>query len=296
MSKNILIVESPFQVICAVEAIKYYELGDDFQLVTRLTGTSADRQLISTVKFYNIDEARVHYIRVSLKKGFLDAIKITYWLVFFSFKKIDTIFVGNYDSKFINFILRGVNEHKKILLDDGIKTLTWVANKKYIDYVWFSCFNIEGHGLLKVDKNGFKYLKGLVEERCDSEFDFFIGSPIVEVGLLNLSVYISVIKSVIKNNGCRRLIYIAHRRESEEKIEELRPFIDVLCLDYPIELFCAKNSKPKKFYSLYSTALITLKLLYDVKCIAIRPNELYFDSVDAVYKQLALYVDVDKPS
>ncbi len=79
MKKNILIVESPLQLLNAFEAVKFFNLNE-YEYLIRLSGEKVnDKQIINLIKILNLDKYKVLKIR-SKNKSFCDFFK-TFFIV-----------------------------------------------------------------------------------------------------------------------------------------------------------------------------------------------------------------------
>src|SRR5690606_6060660 len=108
--------------------------------------------------------------------------------------------------------------------------------------------------------NEMKSMHGDIKKIDDNIY--WIGSPIVEDGIVSDEYYFSSLKCYCKTIGLNcKIIYIPHRRESVDKINRIKNEIGITInyIDCPIELFFLnEDSYPKIVISFFSTALFTL--------------------------------------
>ena len=124
--KQLFIIESPLQLLNAYEALKTFP-ADEQIIIVRYSGVLInDEQIKQTlIKLELFKLAKIKYVLINVvKRTNVDFIKMLCLKLFyfFSTRFYKTIFIGNYESKFIRFIIP-FNKNKIILLDDGNLTL-----------------------------------------------------------------------------------------------------------------------------------------------------------------------------
>lgn len=69
---------------------------------------------------------------------------------------------------------------------------------------------------------------------------FIIGTPLYEAGVTSvddIDLTLRMINDLKSNQMGAELVYIPHRREREEKIDEIRKSVEVRRLDFPFEVY-----------------------------------------------------------
>lgn len=283
LKKNLLVVESPLQLLNAYEAINYFEL-DNYKLVIRLSSSEKNNQQIARlVTILDFDKNAVEYVSINeFNRTFLDLIKLAWYRIRFipSAWSINRVFIGNYSSGFLSLIRAQFIKRKIILLDDGSSTIEiqkGFSSAFYYDI--FSMYEIEPYNGQNVYLNSYSRTKASPKENLilDSESVLFLGSGLAEINIVSTSEYIQLMSKVekiyAKNN--KRVLYIPHRSEEREKLEIIEGFsnFSILNIDYPVELFGVFNARmPSVVSSFYSTALLTMRDIY-----AIEPHAFIFD-------------------
>ena len=140
--KTFLFVESPLQLLNAYEAIHAFHLKH-YKIIIRLSdNTENDKQIKFLVQYLDLKHIKFLTIKAE-KKGVNDYIKLFICKYIFHFRKIDKVFIGNFDSGFFRLILQQIPKEKVILLDDGSKTLAiqnQFTNNTF--YHFFTLYNI----------------------------------------------------------------------------------------------------------------------------------------------------------
>ncbi|WP_168416799.1 polysialyltransferase family glycosyltransferase [Acinetobacter indicus] len=284
---NIYIVESPLQIICAYESI--LQNKTDYCLYIRLTGRGRnDEQTILCAKYFDI---RYKIFKFYPNKKFLHFfINMLFWFELL-LKPTNNLYLGSLFSNTLK-ILRKINKSKKVIyLDDGAATLrAYELMKKKImpKENLFTFFNTSGDHSLNVEVHNFTEIrKTLVNQETD--FDYFIGQPYQHMLGFERADYISCLMGVAsKYTQSKPLIYIPHRMEDTQYIEKFKN-LKILKLDLPIELYFLKNNKgyPKKIYSCYSSALVTLHLFYPkTEVFAIHHDKSMHSELTTVYNYM----------
>ena len=264
MSK-LYLIESPFQFLSALEA--KYKFGEGKFLIRYSGKKENDRQLKNMIQFFDIKN--LQEIKINVDKKIYDFIKLFYFR-FKSFKE-NKFFVGNLESGFFNLLLKKVNKNNIILMDDGAKTI-YIQNffNEHYFYHLFTMFNLKPLRKQFVYINNFEYLKSQLKDLNYSNEVIFVGSKLSELNIVSEREYLDVL--LILLNKYKNLVYIPHREESLEKLKKISNMgIKIEKTDLPIELIGIKKV-PKKVISFYSTALISLKRIYEIESNFIKLN------------------------
>lgn len=275
MKTNLILVESPLQLLNAYEAIHFFDLKE-YQILLRFSGIEKNdfqmSQLIKTLGF-NLDCVECISINES-KKTPLDLIKLALYRVkyVFSAKKVERIFIGNFSSGFFSLIRSQFSRNQMVLLDDGSRTIE--IQKAFSDnsnFDLFTMYDIEPYKNQKIYLNTFANLKIRSKQnlQVDDGTILFLGSGLSEINIITSSEYIKLITeiSIYYQTQNKNILYIPHRSEDAEKVSVIAQLanVEVLYVTYPIELYGIFEQKiPATIASFYSTALLTMKNIYNL--------------------------------
>ncbi|VAW63381.1 hypothetical protein MNBD_GAMMA11-1570 [hydrothermal vent metagenome] len=237
------------------------------------------------------------------------------------------IFVGytryTYMSHFVNI----TNHDELVFLDDGNGTINYaerrrvganavsgISMKKKVKLYakrlfqrvqdqekesacFFTAYDISPGDKDKVIKNNFLYLKSKVSEAPSINEVYFIGSPLSEVGIVSSDYYVDHLNRIKKYFKNKKIVYIAHRRDSEKKLQIIKDKlgISVVFFDYPIEYQLAfVGPRPLILASFFSAALDSCRLIFGEKINLVSfkidaVNSLQRESINDLYKGYELF-------
>jgi len=304
--KSIFLIEAPFQLLSAYEAISAYNIIE-YKIYIRLSSRkSNDFQLKRLVAMLFGNTENIEYFHIkSRSRSLLDLFKIfCIGLYFFLYsKKYKYVFVGNFDSKVLKLIVKVVNIQKIILLDDGIKNI--LLQSSFTDSCNYNMFtmlsSLEPYNSQVIIYNYFNnFKKKIYNIKIENINDLlFIGADLSESGIMEEGDYIKYIDKISKINS-GKLIYIPHRSEYKCKLDKISKLTNVKVekLDYPVEFYIYyKKIRPYKILSFYSAALISLKYLYEnIEIVALKfdyRNVENSKDIDLVYLYLSKHIKVD---
>lgn len=276
----IFIINSPFQAICALEAVSYFHINKPVFFV--LNDPDSKRRVLQLVE----NRGEILYFDHD-NKGTVSLIKRT-----IGYKiKSKTIFIGDYFSysQFAIGVLCASLEAKIYYLDDGGSTLTIfppVSRKRYstnknkivfrlflafasikrVSYYFYSIFNLPNLNNRKcLIKNNFTGLKNKMLEATHNGI-YIIGtnSSVLKIqgGYDNLLK--KSIEYLNKTYPNEPVFYCPHRRD-KNNYSELLSLYDVRVFNTEISVevdFYNKNIIPVAVVGYGSTALLTLKMMY----------------------------------
>jgi len=282
--KAIFFIESPLQLLNAYEAKSFFEVQEYIYYI-RFSGlVNNDKQLLNLIKVLdlkNIERITINTTSRSIK----DYITLLYYKYIYKVpSSFDKVFIGNFDSGFFNLIIKKINKSKIILLDDGAKSIDIQKNFSEENYYnLFTMYNLKIFSQQKVFKNSYNQLqKNLKNITRNKNKILFLGLKLSEIGIVTEEYYLQQIQKIVNNYGEKELIYISHRGENRNKIDKIIAIqnIKVLELDYPVELYGLYNEEiPYKVASFYSTALYTMKNIYNIEA-----ESFMFDFSHSKYK------------
>lgn len=305
--KQLLIIESPLQLLNAYEAIFHFGISEGILLVRYSGFDKNDGQIDDIIRQLNFPEfIAIHRISIQISnRNIWDYAKVIIQKIKFSsvFQKFDAIYVGNYDSPFIKLIIG--NNKNLILLDDGSKTIGTQENfSDSFHFDWFTFFDLNPYKGQKIYKNTFGRLQEITttSKSKNENIIIFIGSNLSEDKIISEAYYLELIQKISKRYSNQHIIYIPHRSEYESKLNTISLIgnIEIKQLDFPIELLPLYNqSIPTQIISFYSTALFTLGKIYGVPSTAFKFNyheSQYKGAIDDVYIYFEKYMTVIEES
>ena len=313
---NLYIIESPFQLLCAIEARSYFKLENEksFLLVKLTKNKKSNVQLKKIANKFSFN--KVIFLPQIIALTFSDMFMLFiffYWKLFN--KKFNYLFLGEIKNMVVRSAVNNLNHKNYFFLDDGISTfaiqnelmnnvdinklsndniiigkliffiskLLLLKVKQDIRINWFSCFSLDKLSNQIIIKHQFNFLKSIKSSLiCNKNIFHFIGSPISEDGKLSLQDELFHIKKVA--NYCFHkgfsVEYCVHRRESEIKLNLISSInnIQLRLPTYPLEIdFLLKGISIFEIGSFFSTTLISLPLIYDIKyCMMFEINDTFF--------------------
>ncbi|MEH6822372.1 MAG: hypothetical protein V7629_00480 [Motiliproteus sp.] len=243
--------------------------------------------------------------------------------------------LGDLGNPLMRHFANSIHADLMLLLDDGVATLKYArqrqdssANLKplrrakritlYLKrallglkdkplgaVTFFSVYDIKVAAADRYVRNSFAALR---QQACAVEQDdrvYFLGSPLVEADILSDEECFSQLKAVDDAvAGAKEILYIAHRRESPERVQRLCASLgwESQLFDYPIEYQLAiVGPKPAVLASFVSSALPNCRLIFGetLQICAYRLSPEYFSKqssevgsrIDAVYKEYEQLAD-----
>jgi len=288
---------------------------NDVSFLSRTLGSSQDRTLCDKMlnfKLFNKSFFNVRRLN-----------KITKYL-----GEVKYIFIGHERYIYMRHFANVMNHQEVVLLDDGAATLLIAKDRKeavdpefgiglkkkiklygkrYLQgvkgksldrYCFFTIYDIFTKSSDRVVKNEFKHLRDNLGSVPVTNEVYFLGAPISEVGIISQDSYFQHMEKIKKYFGDEVVKYIAHRRESPEKLEKIRNNLnfEVILYDYPIEYQLAyAGLRPKIMASFFSSALDSCRIIFgeNLKIISFKldlegsPNKKQVELVYDSYKRFA---------
>lgn len=275
---NIFMVTSPLQLMNAIEAIEHFKTHKNILVILYMERKSLS-QIKKLIDF--IDWEMIKYIplpksnrdRLFFAKTVHDRLKEI------KKREVNSIFVGDYKSAHLNHVVNFFKTQKIYLLDDGLAQLNYhheMRNETYkvkirsmiykllfykldvIDYTFFTIFNIPNE---KVIKNNYDFFKKNIQSKEIKNSVYFIGQPLVELEIMSVENHKKELVKIINFYKAKDFIYVLHRRENEEHIQQLALELDFeyKVFDTLIELEMINALFiPSDFATFFSTAIVTL--------------------------------------
>ena len=305
---NIFIVQSPFQLLNAIEAREHLHKTDsDILVVSFSKNINGNNQINEVLKLYDWPKVIKQPMYFFTSERLLRMIYLIFFLK--SKKVISNLFIGDFKPDDLWLIANNLNLNKIYLLDDGGQTLNmpWMfKNIKNINKERDKRKDIIAHffGLKGCDRkmiglftmyqlpkppnmcdvviNNFKYTKSKNENAKENIDDiYFVGQSFISAGIIKPDEYYSYLNKIRLRYKNKNLFYLPHRKEDVFLLRQNCPNLEILKTKVPIELyFLLKKIKPLHIASFCSTALESLNLIYNI------------DNVDSFildYKLLSVY-------
>lgn len=297
---NVFLIESPLQLLNALEAKYYYKLPKEKCDLLVLNGESPNtiKQIMGMVEQQDWNIVK----KIGFGKGKLSwitrmlGVKAQYKC----YKSPDKVFIGDYRSDIMRDFVNTVVPNKTVLLDDGtvslrinnmlssekerhaffhnenmgglkriIKRLAFLGKlppQKHIeDLEFFTTYNIEHTLDYPVIKNNYTYLKTVSSDKQTKDEVWFLGSPLSEKGILEEKKYIEYLSKIVEYyKDFDRIVYIPHRAEDPALLQSYgeRGF-DIIQTNVSIEFYLMKQEEvPSVIASFYSSALGNLHNIF----------------------------------
>lgn len=285
----LIVVFSPLQFLNALEYLRNKKQGCEILVLTTDKTNIAQIRKIESEFMSKFPLLAFGFLNVEMQW----VIKLAYvkWMV--KIKNYETVVIGNFNNVIGYYLAVKFSKIKKevVLLDDGLATVKIYTDRnvhnikynksifggKFIDVYrnllglnssneipnleFYTSYDLEKKQKAVYDQVVIQDKEKISHKVIQEDLVWFIGSPVVEYGILPREKYDLVIRSMVeklKNNG-KKIHYILHRFE-DEKIEGLT----YKKFDKPLEvIFQELEVLPEFIISFYSSALINLASIYD---------------------------------
>ena len=308
----LILVEAPFQLMCAIEFMKERN-ENDYELVFIETNSKENTkhflQLIDLFQIGTSVENVVSFEIIPRRNNFLFIVSLFIKSLQTRRKKYAQIVIGDYRSSYVR-IIESRLEHDCVVLDDGISlldsykgiesrrkvlfsesygnrflaTLVKDVSKEYVLYTMLPKIFLERLSVenktLKILGNNFSFLRSMSSkyiEKSRTRDVMVIGGPLTELKIIGEDVFERCLLRLRDKYNDRNVIYIAHRRDSEEKLSWLENKLNIKVKNFSRSLeieLTGGRLQPGIFYTFSSAALFTVSLLS-------KSSECYFFKLDA---------------
>jgi hypothetical protein len=129
----------------------------------------------------------------------------------------------------------------------------------------FTIYDITPDERASVRRNEYLWLRAKLQRQSVSDNVYFIGSAVLEYGLMKPEIYYEHISQVCDMFGARKLVYVPHRREDPLSVDEIatKLRLPVVRFNAPIELALAWSDElPRELVGFVSTALDTCRVIF----------------------------------
>jgi len=281
---NLFIIGTPLQLLNAIEAVKHFHLENNILVLVHRSLKANKAQIDSIISLYKWKEViEIEYSKNSSILKYIDLVKRLkrdrYKYVFIP--KLEVV---------PKLVIANVKKEKVFLLDDGVMTISIYENNikkniinkynfKELRFLFFGLkikirdkinlftyFDLEPINGIEVVKNELTFLKKTYLEgaKKDDSCVYFLGHP--SSRYIDDETYYRSLENIIKKYN-KKIIYIPHRGENEKSKNILssmeNQLFSVLDISMPVELYFLENKiYPSKVIAYYSTALITLNMIF----------------------------------
>jgi hypothetical protein len=309
---NIFMIESPLQLINAIEAKHHFKIKKEqaVLLILQAENENTMKQIANMVS--KDDWADVQVIGSGTGKVTWVTRLLSLRKVIKKYNQADYIFIGDYRSDIMRDYVVSVQHKKVFLLDDGNVTIRMFEmisagrlpgdsgakfmlksalkkvltpkspkNNEITNIAFFTSFDLKSDKL-EIVKNKYEYFSSLKRNQQRKPVFFFLGAPLSEKNVMHSEDrYIEYLRDVKEYLNGTEMVYIPHRSESPEKLDKIKNElkISVTHINTCIEFELSKNTYlPEGLGSFYSSALGTchqiFKDLIDIKAFYLLPNDL----------------------
>lgn len=295
---KILIVESPLQVLNALEAIKFYKLSqDNFHFL--LLNTGSGKNLIQMTKVLERFGANFEkeVIDLSCNTNFISRwAKANTHGRAYSEKSFEHVFLGDVRSVAAKIILAHIKPKKIIIIDDGNDTkllIKWIQEgntindyrkiswkEKLILYLmgisidlespfeFFTMYPPETNKIqnLVFARNDYRFIKEVIShDNISTEEVLFIGNKFYQIGWTSESSYYQYLEKALyylrKTYSKCKVLYAPHRGEKLDEVKAIFNKFEVQIIEpsLPIELYLiTRKSLPFLVVGFFSSAFDTI--------------------------------------
>ena len=278
---SLFIIGTPFQALCAIEAMHEFNITD-YKILLGLINTPRNEQLFYLLEQYHLAYEIVSIDYIITKKDRLKAFIPR-------LNKYRNIFIGDVNNELYQFMAfrYGANRSHIIYLDDGAGTISFLIGERKMDKKFSYYYNLlsywrqikynktfftlywdidsPGHQLVP---NLFKYISSQ-STKNDDRRNIYIAGTVTNGFYVASNNYLFYVESILRelksSHPKQSIIYIPHGRDVYDGW-------DTLCARYNVEVVRPKVSielylmslqyQPKEIYGFTSSALFNLKKIF----------------------------------
>jgi hypothetical protein len=290
--RDLFFVSDPFHILSAVEAKAHFKTEESVLIVLLKNKPELDKIIKRAILLF--EWGKIIYVNPPKKYRFLFHLKfVKSFLKQYSsgFRYIFLKDIASSPVAHFQKVLAVNLKHQKIFsLDDGAATIIDYQTKEretsfFKKYRWmlfglkydlkqkysfFTVFKLKQKTHEIVSHNFFHFRKKIEESEFSKNPNnfYFIGSPLVNENIISEQTFKETLRNIIKNSKENsKYFYIPHRRCDDKSIEIVKEIgFEISKFNMPIELvFLEKKEMPVNIISYYSTALLSLKVIFDVE-------------------------------
>lgn len=143
--------------------------------------------------------------------------------------------------------------------------LQGVQHKEKENVCFFTIYDVSTNKNDRIIRHNFEHIKTNISAIERTAEVYFLGSPLTRLGIITEDEYVKHLQRVKDYFKDRNLVYISHRRETPEHLDEIGRAlgIKVIRLDYPVEYQLAIiGPRPEILASFISSALDSCGLIF----------------------------------
>lgn len=289
--RALFVIESPFQLFCAFEAIHHFQIQSaDLLILTNSHPHNAVQiENVLNKKDFAIFEGVKSF---SVSNGYRAYLNSVIFILKLKFKnyRYKYVFIGHYDCGYMRVLGANLSDSKTVVLDDGANTLfleKQISKPKSIDSnfrdVILKLFGLKNNLVLMgssffsffpmmSDRFGnwiqhrFEFINRVLEnEKQVGSHILLLGSPFVEKNMLSVENYHLYLEKFRQMFPVLNITYAPHRAETKENLRtiELKFRFHIMDNSLPIELSLSQQAYlPLSIASFGSMALLTLPKIF----------------------------------
>lgn len=305
MRNAFFVVESPMQLITAIEANEHFKPSKSVLFIRYNEEDRNDGQINKILSYGKFDSKYSIKIKEYSKFAY---IKLLYVYALLILYRPSVLFIGDYKANFMKMIYRLFRKEKCIFLDDGAQSsYIFYQDPKANMFSYFK-FPVEENTQRLYIHNTFPYFRGILKHNKKEILDktvYFIGAPLLEKNMISaeqFDLYFSKVANFYLNQGYK-IKYLPHRHEDNEKLKKYSN-VEVMVLDESVELYMLHaNALPSCVASFYSAALYTIQQIFSEQIEHVQsfyfPTEIMMVredtklKIESVYKTLGEVITVN---
>ena len=328
-NKTIVIVESPFQLLNSLEYLNKKSIlfsHVKFYLINSINSVNRN-QLEKTAILFSLDFRLINlYSKIKLKSQVLFFLELINFRLFKENREIEKVVFGNSRSSVSVGLVNCLSCKNITLVDDGTSSLKLIDSlnnnnnnntglksvlKKILNLniqeVQFKEF-FTSYDDIDCSKINFSIIKNegfLLKEKFKKieklNKIFFIGTPLIELGIVDENVFLNLIKSISNLHKIRKnnVVYFPHRREDKKNIlaiEKITKWEINKDLDFPFELSLLQKGIPIEISGFFTSVLNNMKTYnvetklssYVIPNNYFLKNNLFYKNIYNNYKKLSI--------
>jgi hypothetical protein len=302
---NIFVVESPLQLLNAIEARQHFGVKESDAVLIILEGASPQNAKDVMAMSAICRWAAIHNIAGNTRAQFLQRL-VSLNSLANQYRDAQRVFIGDIRSQFMRHIANRLAPATLFQVDDGAgvlsirKSLDSTPRFSLTDRIkmmgfgfqlalprninFFTAYDMTPFGTGEVVRNSYSFLRANMITARQDERHFFLGTSLVEINIVSEKDYLDALKRIREATHYEDIVYIPHRRECMGKLALVGELgFDVVKVSGCIEVYFAKQGiTPKSISSFYSSALINLELIFG-DLIPLRAYRLCADKINAGY-------------
>lgn len=298
---NVFLVLSPFQVINAVEAKRFFGATDNVLIVFRHTSSGYPISMFREV-IAEADWTQVHYLSTygEERVGRVNKYVWAYlsWLqqrrldkLAKALGKAETLFTGSYLEPLVRHFCNSLPHKTLCILDSGTDTLMvnkarqrvlgatapslsrmdllskllGVRDRQAERATFFTLFDIAVRPSDTLIPNRYTFFREQTSQVPSGSEVWFLGGPLVIDSYVSEAVYMDYIQRVRSFYEGRNFIYLPHSREQDADVEKIAMMLgcEVRRNALPVELEIARaRPRPSEIASFITTALTSSHAMF----------------------------------